>query len=152
MTVTLQTIHESSPVDGTDLQLIIDTGAHLTVLSRATAIMRGFHKLPKIPTFIHGYSGKEPADFVYIQGFKILGKVITHVPVLIPHALHSIDPETKEKRQFQEVLGLNVLEYFNYYVCTEEDKLYMKWNPAPRPHNDKLACGEIYTVQGGLTA
>ena len=145
--ITLQTIHENSHTRGNDVRLIIDTGAHLTVLNRSTAIRRGFDKLPKRTTFIHGFSGKEPADLVYIQGLIILGKIITHVPVLIPHAMYSTDPTTGEKRQFQEVLGLNVLEYFNYFVCTEGDKLYMQWNPAPRPYDKALACGEIFTTQ-----
>ena len=149
--ITLQAIHEKSLAEGTDISLIVDTGAHLTVLSRRTAILCGFDKLPKKTTFIHGYSGKEPADLVYIQGLKVLGKVMTNVPVFIPHAMYSIDPDTKEQRQFQEILGLNVLEYFNYYVCTEEDKLYIKWIPTPRPYDKKLACGEIYTVQSNLT-
>ena len=145
--VTLQALYENSPAMGEEVNFILDTGAYLTVLNRGTAITCGYDKLPKKTTYIRGYSGKEPADLVYIQGLKILGKVMTHVAVLIPHSLYSADPETGEKRQFQEVLGLNVLEYFNYFIDTENDMLHMKWNPTPKPYSKALACGEIYTVQ-----
>jgi len=146
----LQAIHENSPIEGTDMPLLIDTGAYITVLNRGTARTCGFDKLPKKPAYIRGFSGKEPADLVYIQGLRILDKIMTNVSVLIPHAMNSIDPDTKTKRPFQEVLGLNVLEYFDYFISSSKDKLYMKWNPKPRPYNKALACGEIYTIKPGF--
>jgi len=78
----------------------------------------------------------EPADVVRIPGLKILNKLVTDVPVLIPH----------RKYLTQEVLGLNVLEYFNYYVDTENTRLYMKLNPSPNSYDPMVACGKIFTI------
>ena len=56
---------------------------------------------------------------------RSLDKLHTGVPVLIPHDLFRIHEKTKEKKQMPEVLGLNVLEYYNYYIDTENDRLYL---------------------------
>lgn len=132
-----QLYYEGVSDDGSLVNFILDTGAYLTVLSRRTAIRCGYDKLPSTVVTINGFGGSgEPADVVRIPGLKILDKFVTDVPVLIPHG----------KDLTQEVLGLNVLEYFNYYVDTENTRLYMKLNPTPIPYDTMIACGKIFTI------
>ena len=142
--ITLHVLYEGSPVDGNEIRFILDTGAYLSVISRNTAILCGLDKLPKKTTSLFGFGGGINADFVLVPGFKILDKVRTDVPVLIPHDMYRIHPITKEKKLFPEVLGLNLLEYYNYFVDTENDRLYLQDNPNPRFHHIKLASGKVF--------
>jgi len=142
--VTIPAIYEGSPNEGTGIKFILDTGACMTVISRGTAIRRGFDKLPKVPTELFGFGGGISVDFVRIPGLIILGKLHTDIPVLIPHEMYRSNPMTGQKKQMPEVLGLNVLEHFNYYIDTANDRLYLKENPSPRFYSDKLRGGFIY--------
>ena len=56
------------------------------------------------------------------------------------------DKDFVSLRREEGHLGLNVLEYFNYYVDTENTRLYMKLNPNPTPYDPMIACGKIFTV------
>jgi len=145
--ITIQTIHEGSPDKGKDIKLVLDTGAYLTVISRGTAIERGFDKLPKKETRLYGFSGSVGADLVSIPGLRILGRTRTHVPVLIPHDMYIVDPETGIKKQTAEVLGLNVLEYYNYYIDSENERLYLSDNPNPKFYDKSLESGQVFTVE-----
>ena len=142
--VTLQILYSGSPAQGTDIKFILDTGAYMTVISRGTAIRRGFDNLPKAVTTLYGFGGGIEVDFVRIPGLKILDKLHTDVPVLIPHDLFRIHEKTKEKKQMPEVLGLNVLEYYNYYIDTENDRLYLSENPNPRFYSKNLASSQVF--------
>nr|AGS53410.1 hypothetical protein [uncultured bacterium contig00025] len=86
-------------------------------------------------------------DYVRIPGLLILDKLRTDVPVLIPREMYRIDEETGEKKQMQEVLGLNVLEYYNYFIDTENDRLYLQENPKPRFYKKTLASGQVFLTQ-----
>jgi len=118
---------------GNSESFILDTGAFMTVLSRNTALSYGYDKLPKIVTIIKGLTGEEPADFVRIPNLKILNITMINVPVLIPHS----------KRLKQNIVGLNVLEYFKYCIDTENDKMYIMLNPKPRHYHGILACEKV---------
>jgi predicted aspartyl protease len=142
--VTLHTIYKDSPAEGAELKLILDTGAYMTVLSRGTAIRHGFDELPKKPTTLTGFGGSVDADFVRIPGLLVLGRLRLDIPVLIPHDMFYIDNKTGKRRQMQEVLGLNVLEYYNYFIDTENDRLYLQENPNPRFYRDELASGQVF--------
>jgi hypothetical protein len=142
--VTVNTVYSGSPADGSKLKLVLDTGAYMTVISRGTAIECGFDKLPKKTTTLSGFGGSIAVDFVRIPGLLLLGKLRMDVPVLIPHDMFRTDPKTGRKKQMQEVLGLNVLEYYNYFVDTENDKLYLQENQNPRFLNDELASGQAF--------
>ena len=108
----------------------------MTVVSRTRAEEFGYNKLPKALTKIKGYTGEASADFVRIPSLKILDILMTDIPVLIPH---NRDLE-------HNIIGLNVLEYFNYYIDTENDRLYIELNSNPKPYNELLACGKIYAI------
>jgi hypothetical protein len=144
--VTLQAIYSGSSTTGTDIRFVLDTGAYMTVISRGVAIRRGFDKLPKTTTTLHGFGGKVAVDFVRIPGLIILGKLRSDVPVLIPHEQYLIDTDTGEERQTQDVLGLNVLEYYKYYIDPEENRLYLKDNPNPVFYSDELKSGQVFVT------
>ena len=75
--------HEKSPNKGRPLNLILDTGAYITVLSRRTAILCGYNKLPLKTITLNGFGGNgEPADVVRIPGLRLLDKLVTDVPVI----------------------------------------------------------------------
>ena len=135
--ITISAIYAGSDIGGTDIDFILDTGAFMTVVSRDIAKEFGYDKLPKVSAKIKGYSGEVPADFVRIPGLKVLGPLLTDVPVLIPHS----------NEHKQNVFGLNVLEYFNYYIDTENDKLYLSNNPNPKPYREILACGDVFAIE-----
>ena len=115
------------------IDFILDTGAFITVISRDIAVMFGYDKLPKIPSKIKGYTGESPADFVRIPGLKVLNVELVDLPVLIPH----------EKELKQNILGLNVLEYFEYLVETKKDKITISLNTNPRHYHKVLECGQV---------
>jgi clan AA aspartic protease (TIGR02281 family) len=135
--VTIRAVYAGGSIGGAEIDFILDTGAFMTVVSRDLAERFGYDKLPKSKTIIKGYAGEESADFVRIPSLKILEPLLTDVPVLIPHS----------KELEQNILGLNVLEYFNYYIDAENDRLFLNLNPNPRPYNELLACGRIYTLK-----
>ncbi|MCL2199971.1 MAG: retroviral-like aspartic protease family protein [Defluviitaleaceae bacterium] len=123
-------------------KVMLDSGAYLTVISANTAVKFGFDKLPYKTLDLHGFTGSTPAKLITVPAIKIAGWVITQVNILVP-----FDKEIK-----QEVLGQNVLEYFNYDVRHDEDRIYFTKNPSPKPqakYIDLLGCGEVFT--SGIT-
>jgi len=144
--VTLKAIYPGSPVDGEAIDFILDTGAYLSVISRSTAIRCGFDKLPKKTTDLFGFGDAIAVDFVRIPGLIILGKTRTDIPVLIPHSMYRTNPRTGEIKQMPEVLGLNVLEYYSYYIDTENDRLFLNDNPNPRFYSKFLESGQVFTL------
>ena len=148
--VTLKMIYASSPTQGRNIEFVLDTGAYMTVISRGTAIRCGLDKLHKTFATLFGFGGGIDVDFIRIPGLSILGKLHTDVPVLVPHDLYRIHEKTGEKKQMPDVLGLNVLEYYNYYIDTENDKLYLQENPSPRFSNKELASGQAFLTNTAL--
>jgi predicted aspartyl protease len=142
--VTLRAIYVGSASEGAKLRFVLDTGAFMTVLSRGTAIDCGFDQLPATETTLTGFGGTVKVDFVRIPGLLVLDKLFTDVPVLIPHDKYRVDETTGEKKQMQEVIGLNVLEYYNYFIDTENDRLYLRVNPKPRFYKQALASGQVF--------
>ena len=145
--VSLSILFEGGPTDGREVDFILDTGAYLSVISRGTAVRCRLDKLPKKTTSLFGFGGGISADFVLIPGFRILGKTRTDVPVLIPHDMYRINPKTGEKKLLPDVLGLNLLEYYNYYIDTERDRIYLNENPYPRFYSTELASGQSFLSQ-----
>ena len=131
--VTISAVFYKTVTDYEKINFILDTGAFITVISRDTAKLLGYDKLPKIVSKIKGYTGEAPADFVRIPGLKILDTQLTDVPVLIPHS-----SELK-----QNILGLNVLEYFNYYIDTGNSEMHLSQNLKPLHYHSILACSQV---------
>jgi hypothetical protein len=58
--------------------------------------------------------------------------------------MYYVENNTGKKKQLQEVLGLNVLEYYNYFIDTENDRLYLQENPKPRFYSNELKSGQTF--------
>ena len=120
-------------------KIMLDSGAYLTVISVNTAIKFGFNKLPYKTLDLRGFTGSTPAKLITVPGIKIADWVITQVNILVP-----FNKEIK-----QEVLGQNVLEYFNYNVKHDEDRIYFTKNPMPKPqakYKNLLGCGDVFST------
>ena len=62
------------------------------------------------------------------------GKMLEDVKVAIPY----IDTE-------DDILGLNVLEHFNYLIDSKNDKIHFSDNPDYKPPME-LKSGKVYSV------
>jgi predicted aspartyl protease len=104
------------------VDFVFDTGAFLTVITRGTAAEFGFLDhftiQPNIPLF--GFSGECLADLKEIPGFILGGRRLTGVKVAVPHINTDMD-----------ILGLNIIEHFKYFIDTEIDKIFFSENPKP---------------------
>jgi predicted aspartyl protease len=119
------------------LTAMLDSGAYLTVISADTATRYGFNNLPYKNVDLRGFTGSTPAKLITVPGLMIAGWVITQVNMLVP-----IDANIKTV-----VLGQNVLEYFNYRVNHDEDRIYFDKNPNPKPqpkYIDLVGCGDVF--------
>ena len=102
-----------------NVRFLIDTGAYITVINIATSSMLGFDDLSSIvDSFpLTGFAGSCNASLKEIPGIVIGGRMLKGVKVAIPHE------ETKHN-----ILGLNVLEHFNYLVDSENSIMYFNDN------------------------
>jgi len=118
------------------INFIFDTGAYITVLSRKTIIRMGLDEKFTVEknTPLSGFAGKTLVDIKEIPGFVIGGRRLEGVKVAVPHI------NTDEN-----ILGLNVLEYFKYFVDTENDKIYFAQNLNPDIH-EPLQAKRIYKL------
>jgi len=120
------------------VDFVFDTGAYLTVLTPLTAELFGFDKITPIQTNIPlaGFAdSKCSGDLIEIPGMLLGGKRLVDVRVAIPY----LDTE-------DDILGLNVLEYFNYLIDSTNDRIYFKDNLTYKPPKE-LACGKVTTVK-----
>jgi len=101
------------------ISFVLDTGAYLTVISRDTATRFGFDKIPPINTNLplSGFAGGCNADLVEIPGLIVGGRMLEGVKVAIPQEINGIN-----------LLGLNILEYFNYLIDSNNSKIYFAMN------------------------
>ena len=123
-----------------DIDFMIDTGAFLTLVTRQTAIVHGFNNLDVIFEWeLRSFNNKMVAiaDFVELPGLVIGGKMLIGAKVGIP----------KENTRLN-ILGMNILEHFKFYLDTEDEKLYFEDNRKYKL-DTALACKEIVTVEGG---
>jgi len=118
------------PVD-----FILDTGAYLTVLTKITAELFGFDKLRPLARNIPltGFAGfKVSGDLLEIP--TLLGDKRIEAKVVVPY----VDTE-------DNILGLNVLEHFNYLIDNTNDKIYFADNTAYKA-NKNLMCSRVWSV------
>lgn len=120
------------------INFIFDTGAYLTVISRHTAIRFGFDKFTPIKTDIDlsGFAGKCKGDIIELPGLVIGGKILEGVKVVIPQSVEGMN-----------ILGLNVLEYFNYLVDSTNGKIYFAMNESYKIPK-VLECASIRSISG----
>lgn len=131
----------ANDVNISKIDLVFDTGAYITVVSRETARKARLPLGMGIPAKLQGFSNEQaPIAGELIEVPRImLGKHFVYdVKVAVP----------LEDIAVAEVLGENVLEYFNYTVDHEKDVIYFKKNPKPKPYInvDKgidLSCGKV---------
>ena len=96
------------------IHFLIDTGAFITVINKATSGLLTFDKLPSIVEgfSLTGFAGSCSASIKEIPGLVIGGRLIKGVRVAIPN-------ETTK----HNILGMNVLEHFVYLLDTENNNV-----------------------------
>jgi clan AA aspartic protease (TIGR02281 family) len=135
--IEIPVFYEKGSYSNHAVDFIFDTGAYLTVLTRKTARRFGFDKIVPIRTNIPltGFADSRcTGDMVAIPRMLIGGRMLGDVKVAVPH----IDTE-------DDILGLNVLEHFNYLIDNTNDKIYFSDNAVYKAPNN-LKCGRITAV------
>ena len=102
------------------IRFLLDTGAYVTVINKRTSLRLGFDKLtPEVKDFpLTGLTGSIDASLIEVPGMIIGDRTLKGIKVAAPHE------DTKYC-----ILGLNVLEHFNYLVYSEHSKIYFNDNP-----------------------
>ena len=119
------------------VDFIIDTGAYITVLTRKEASLFGFLDSKytiQADVPLSGVTGDCLSDIKSIPGLIIGGRRLEGVKVAVPH----VDTETN-------ILGLNVLELFNYYLDADNDLIYFANNLNPDIPED-LRSNKVYIL------
>ena len=129
--------YEKGSYSNIAIDFVFDTGAYLTVITQKTARRMGFDKIRPIQTNIPltGFADSQcEGDLVEIPGMLIGGRMLEDVRVAVPHIANTDD-----------ILGLNVLEHFNYLIDSTNDKIYFSDNPVYKAPAE-LGCGMISAV------
>lgn len=134
--IKLPTFYEFGSYSNNTVDFIFDTGAYMTVIDRKEAALLGYLDSYTIRTDVplSGFVGGCLADIKEIPGFIIGGHRLEGVKVAVPQI--STDAN---------ILGLNVIELFKYYVDTEDDKIYFSRNTRP-DIPEPLRCKNIYSI------
>ena len=106
-----------SDTNASNIDLVFDTGAFVTVLSRPTARKIGLSLGLGQSAKLRGFSREHdiiPGELVEIPRLMLGKHFIYNVKAVVP--LEDVD--------VAEVLGENVLEYMNYVVDHEKDVIY----------------------------
>jgi predicted aspartyl protease len=126
------------------VEFILDSGAMITMIDLGTAEELKYTSLPvKRSTTLGGVvpGCSIAVDYKVIEGIKIAGLRLSKVTVAIP------DPNDDNSLKFERsILGQNILEYFNYFMDTGNDKIYFAKNPNPKPISEDAKCGVVFTV------
>ena len=118
------------------ISFIVDTGAFVTIINRRTAKSLEIDLLP-VKTKDHplgGFAGSTKVDLVEVPQLIIADRTITDIIVAIPQI------ETT-----QNLLGLNVLEFFNFYIDTDENYIYFQDSDTYKTE-ERYRCGEILSL------
>ena len=118
------------------IDYIFDTGAFITVLTIKAAKFLGFADKYTIRenVLLDGFTGSCLVDIKDIPGMVIGGRRLENVNVAVPH----VDTD-------MNILGLNVIELFKYYIDTENDMIYFADNPTPSIE-EQLRCGKVHIL------
>ena len=120
----------------TVISFILDTGAFVTIINRRTAKSLKIDLLPvKVKDHpLGGFAGSTKVDLVEVPQLIIGDRTITNIIVAIPQI------ETT-----QNLLGLNVLEYFKFYIDTDDNYIYFQDSDTYKTE-DKYRCGEVLSL------
>ena len=101
------------------VMFLFDTGAYVTVINKETSLFLGFDRItPLVDDFpLTGISGSLDASLIEIPGMIIGDRTLKGIKVAVPHE----DSKCC-------ILGLNVLEHFNYLLDSEHSKIYFNDN------------------------
>lgn len=121
--------------------LVFDTGAYITVLSRTTAKRAGLSLGTGKPAKLQGFSRKHDpiiGELIEIPCFVVGKHFVYDAKAVVP--LDDI--------AISEVLGGNILEYFDYNIDHVKNSIYFKKNPDPKPYINEekgidLSCGKV---------
>jgi len=126
-------------------EFIFDTGAMMTMIPVSLAKQFKYNTLPTILTTVFGGVVPEAhitVDFKRVPGLKIANKYVSGVVIAIPS-----NPKERAYHKFGiNILGQNVLEYFNYFTDTANDRVYFQENPHPKPISEETRCEKILTT------
>ena len=138
-------VFSSESIAPVKIPFVIDSGAYITVLTCPTARRIGLPLTGKYTVNLTSFNkerGSDKAELVVVPKIMIGKHSVEDVQVLVP--LEDID--------IAEVLGENVLEYFNYTVDHGIDRVYFAKNPNPKPYRNPakgidLSCGRVLAQQ-----
>jgi len=118
------------------VDFIFDTGAYITIINRSEASLFGYDDsytiFKNVP--LAGFAGGCLTDIKAIPGFVIGNRRLESVKVAVPHINTDVN-----------ILGLNVIELFKFYVDTEKDEIYFSQNSIPNIP-ESLRCGKIHLI------
>jgi clan AA aspartic protease (TIGR02281 family) len=125
------------------VDFMLDTGAFLTVITLQTARLLGYDQLTPVSSniILSGYAGEIKADLLEIPGLVIGGRILEGTKVAVP--------KESERHEIKgmNILGLNVLEYFNYLVDSTNCKIYFAKNEKYKIPKE-FECVNIRSVSG----
>ena len=128
-------------IDADRVEFVYDTGAFITVLNQEIYKRLKLNKLPRRETSLGGYAGSVPGYVFKIPGLLMGRRCLIGVWAFTPK-----DPEIE-----QNLLGDNVIEYFNPTQDNENNCFYFPDNPKPEPYvhpgtGFSLACDGVMFV------
>jgi predicted aspartyl protease len=134
----------ASDTKAADVKLIYDTGAYVTVFSRTTAMRLGLALGTGKPATLKGFNnehGTIAGELIEIPRLMIGKYFVYNVKAVVP----------LEDVVVAEVLGENVLEYFNYVVDHDRDMIFYQKNSNPKPYVNQnkgidLSCGKVLVI------
>jgi predicted aspartyl protease len=117
------------------LDLLIDTGAFITMLSKATAEENDYHIIQSQGCKISGFSQKELlCDLRKIPIMVFCGYTVMDVIIATPH---------DDNVLVSEVLGMNILENFDFGINQEKREIYLNHRVSFVSEKPKYKSGEV---------
>jgi len=124
-----------------DAKFLFDTGSVLSTISSITAKKAGILLTGKTDVRIGGFNMDQE---------KTAGEIVT-VPFIYMANFLIYDVQffvAPPGAQIAEVLGNNVLTYFNYTVSNHAKRIYFAKNPQPTPYAN-YGCGQVLMIDEG---
>ena len=117
------------------LDLLIDTGAFITMLSKATAEENGYPIIQSQGCKISGFSQKELlCDLRKIPIMVFCGYMVKDVIIATPH---------DDNVLVSEVLGMNILENFDFGINQDKREIFLNQRVSFVSEKPKYKSGEV---------